>query len=392
MNILEEALNLQDEIVQWRRDLHETPEVGNELPLTSIYVQNILKEIGIPFKTLVNGSAIVGLIESGHPGKVVALRADMDGLAIQEESELEFKSKNCNMHACGHDAHTAMLLGAAKILFKYRDKLKGIVKLIFQPGEESPGGALPMIEEGVLENPKVDAIFGMHTGALITGVASGKILISKSHVMAGKSSFEITIKGKEAHSSMPHLSIDPIPIAAQIVNSIYLIKAREIDALKPAVISICTLNTGIANKNLASQAYMEGFIRAQSTEMCDFIVDRMSEIVKLTCQMFRAEAEFKFTSEYPALINNLNLANLAMDTAIKIVGKENVIEQINPLMCAEDMAYFQEKVPGTYFFLSSIVEQEGVVYPHHNSRFMLDESVFYIGTAMFCQLVMDYNK
>ncbi len=349
---------LENQIIKWRRDLHQIPEIGNNLPKTSFYVQNCLKEMGIEFKTMVNGSGIVATIIGNKPGKTVALRADMDALVINEEAPIDFKSTNGCMHSCGHDAHTAMLLGAAKILSENKDKINGRVKLIFQPGEESPGGAIPMINEGALEG--VDAIFGQHIGCLFSSLKpsdTGKIIISKNKVMSCRNSFKIVIKGKGAHSSVPHMAIDPIAIAAQVINGIYMIKAREIDTLSPAVISICMIHGGTASNIMPEFIEMEGSARIFDPILSNKIEKRIEEIVKFYCEAYGAKYEFQFLKDYSALVNDEKMADIVINAAEKLVPKSNIIEQAQALMCSEDMSFYLEKVPGAYFFLASVVEQ-----------------------------------
>lgn len=381
---------MQEQIVKWRRALHQIPEIGNNLPLTSKYVQDVLTELGIPFHTLLNGNAVVGLIEGAKPGKTVALRADMDALPLVEEADVDFKSTNGSMHACGHDAHTAMLLGAAKILNENKEQLKGNVKLLFQPGEESPGGAKPMIEEGCLKNPTVDAIFGQHIGVLFDDLKSGNMLVSYGSVMACRDSFKIKIKGRGAHSSMPHLSIDPIAITAQVINDIYMIKARELDALSPAVISVCMVHGGTASNIIPDSVELEGSTRSIDPKVRKFIAKRVEQVVKNTCEAFGATYEFEYIWDYGVTTNNKEMAQVVMDAAKKIIPEDEIGVQTTSLMGSEDMSFYLDEVPGAYSFLSSVVKQDGVVYNHHNPKFMLDESVFYRGSALFVQIAKDF--
>lgn len=389
-NILNLALEIENEIIQWRRELHQIPEVGNCLPNTCGYIKGKLDEMGIPYTCTESVTGIVALIEGGSPGKTVALRSDMDALPILEETGLEFKSTNGAMHACGHDSHSAMLLGAAKILNNHKSELKGNVKLLFQPGEESPGGAEPMIKEGCLENPKVDAIFGQHIGVLIDGLKTGEIAVSYGNAMACRDAFKIAVKGRGAHSSTPHLSIDPIAIAAQIINGIYMIKARELDALSPSVISVCMIHGGTASNIIPEKVEMEGSTRSIDPKVRKFIADRIEQVVKSTCETYGADYEFEFSWDYPVLTNHKEMAEMVIEGAGKILGSDKVFVQPQAIMGSEDMSFYLNEVPGAYYFLGNVVEQNGVVYGHHNPKFDLDESVFVKGTAVMVQLVNDY--
>ena len=389
MDIIELAKGVQEQVVRWRRDLHQIPELGNDLPLTSKYVQGCLDEIGIPYITMVNGSGILATITGDSPGKTIALRADMDGLPLKEEAPVEFKSFNGNMHACGHDAHTAMLLGVAKVLNDNKSEIKGVVKLIFQPGEESPGGAEPMIAEGCLNG--VDAIFGQHTGNIYPDVKdSGKIVVSRSNVMASRDSFKIKIIGHGAHGAYPEDSIDPIAIAAQVISGIYMIKARECSALSSSVISICMVHGGAASNIIPQEVELEGSTRSIDNNTREMIAVRLEKVSKSICEAYGATCEFVYEKGYDITINNPDMADLVVKSANDLGMGDNVIMQPMPLMGSEDMSFFLEKVPGAYYFLSSVVHQDGQLYGHHNSMFMLDESVFSNGVALMLQIVMNF--
>ena len=247
INALEEVKKIEKDIISWRRDLHKMPELGLELPNTSKYIQERLSEMGVEYYTLVKGNAIVGIIKGSKEGKTIALRADMDALPIKEETGLSFASDNGCMHACGHDAHSSMLLGAAKVLNDNRDRLNGNVKLFFQPGEEYPGGALPMIEEGAMENPKVDAVLGLHNGSISKDVAKGKIGVSYGPMMASMDRIFIKIKGQGSHGAYPELSVDPISTAAEVISALQRIVSREIKAIDPVVLSITRIEIGTAS-------------------------------------------------------------------------------------------------------------------------------------------------
>jgi len=391
MDIKKIAQDMQDSIVKWRRDLHQIPEIGNDLTLTTKYVQDRLKEMDIPFVTMVKGSGILATITGSKPGKTVALRADMDALPIAEEAPIDFKSTNGNMHSCGHDAHTAILLGAAKVLADNKAGIAGTVKLIFQPNEEGLGGAKPMIEEGCLEG--VGAIFGLHIGCLFPDVKeSGKIIISHGSAMACRDTFKIKLIGRGAHAAWPENGVDPISIAAQVINGIYMIKARECSALSPSVISICRINGGSANNIIPESVELEGSTRSVDKKTREMIARRINQVVKDTCRAHNAAYELDFVWESDITKNDPKMADAVIKAAKDLDFSSDVIPQPNPIMGSEDMSCYLNEVPGAFFFLSSVVDQGGIIYGHHNPKFMLNENVFHKGTAMFLQLVINYLR
>jgi len=389
MNFKKLPDGLHEQIVKWRRDLHQIPEIGNDLPQTSAYVQKVLSDMGIPFVTMINGSGIFATITGGLTGKTIALRADMDGLPIVEQAPVSFKSTNGNMHACGHDAHTAMLLGAAKVLNDNKDTIKGTVKLIFQSGEESIGGAKLMIEEGCLDG--VDAIFGQHIECNFFGAKeSGKITVSHSNAMACRDSFKIKIVGRGGHGAWPENTIDPIAMSAQVINGINLIKAREISALTPCVISICMINGGTAGNIIPNEVVLEGSTRSVDVKTREIVATRIEEVLKHTCSAFGGSYKFAFIKGYDITQNNPKMADLVIDSAKDLGFGDDIVLQSSPVMGSEDMSFYLNKVSGAYYFLSSVVHQDGQVYGHHNPKFMLDEGVFSKGTALLLQIIANY--
>ena len=389
MDIVKLSQAVQEQVVKWRRDLHQIPEIGNDLPMTSKYVQDRLSEMGIPFVTMVNGSGILATITGGKAGKTVALRADMDALPLVEEAPVDFRATNGNMHTCGHDAHTAMLLGAAKILNDNKAAINGTVKLIFQPGEEAPGGAKPMIAEGALKG--VDAVFGQHIGCLFNEIKdSGKVIVSHGNAMACRDAFKIKIIGRGSHGAWPENSIDPIAIGAQVINGLYMIKAREISALDPAVISIGMIHAGTANNIIPMSLEIEGTTRSIKPETRKRIAERIEQVLKSTCEAHGASYEFEFNYDYDITANNPVMADLVIKSAHDLGFGGDVLPQASAVMGSEDMSFFLNEVPGTFFFLSSVAQQDGQVFGHHHPKFMLDESVFCKGVAMFVQIVQNY--
>lgn len=390
LDVEKEVKKIEKDMISWRRELHKIPELGLELPKTTQFVSDRLEEMGIPYKTLVNENAVVGLIKGSGEGKTIAIRADMDALPIQEETGLPFASTNNNMHACGHDGHTTMLLGAAKVLNDYRGQFKGNVKLLFQPGEEYPGGAKPMIEEGALENPKVDAIIGLHAGNISDGVPKGKIAISYGRMMASMDRMLIKVKGKGGHGAYPHNLVDPIVIAAEVITSLQTIASREIPAVEPIIVSICRVQGGFNQNIIPDEVELEGTVRTFNNEVRKKIAKRMEEKIKGITKSYGADYELQYDFKYPPLINHREYTEKFVQSAKKILPEEDIVELENPLMGGEDMAYFLEEVPGTFFFLSNMRAIDGEVYSHHSSKFDMDEGEFWKGTALFVQTALDF--
>lgn len=391
-NIIDEAKKIQDQIVAWRRELHQIPEIGVNLPKTSAFVVEKLEEMGIEYKANVGVSGIVGLIKGDKPGKVIALRADMDALPIREETNLPFASTNGNMHACGHDTHTAMLLGAAKILSENRDQIEGTVKLIFQPDEEGCSGAKLMVEDGVMENPHVDGVLGQHIGAIFGEVGPGQIGISYGKAMASFDKFNIKIKGHGCHGAMPNIGIDPVVMAGQVITALQTIVSREMKPTHPAVVTIGKVHGGTAYNIIPDCVEIEGTFRALDQKEREMIVARIEEIVSGITKAMRGSYEYNITWGAPPVVNDAKFTADFVETAKKVIGEENIIELKEPSMGGEDVAYFLSKAPGTYFFLGGANSAKGPVYPHHNSRFVIDEDVLWKGTALLAQGAIDWLR
>ncbi len=397
--IKKEAQALQQTVVEWRRALHQIPETGVDTPKSEAYLCGELDKMGISYKKGVGKHGIVALIEGKKPGKVFALRADFDGLPIKEDTGLPFASTNGCMHACGHDAHAAMLLGAAKIIKDNVDLLEGTVKLIFQPGEEGctdgPGGAKRMLDDGAFTNPKPDAIAGLHTGTVWRqeGMNLGDVMIHYGGMMACMDRFSITVKGKGAHGAQPNNSIDPISIAAHIISEVQTVISREIDPLEPGIISICQVHAGSAFNIIPNDCFIEGTVRALSNEMRKFLAKRIGEIAASTAQGMRGSVEFVYNWDGPApLVNNASVTQEFRDMAEELLGKDKVKELARPSMGGEDMAFFLEQVPGTFFFLSSGNPAKKTDVAHHNPKFDVDEDVFWIGSAAMSGMALTWLK
>lgn len=391
MDIIRLSKGIQPEIVNWRRQLHKVPEIGFNLKRTYRFITELLEVMNIEYKTAAD-TGIIALIRGKAGGKTIALRADMDALPIIEETGLPFASSNECMHACGHDAHVAMLLGAAKILSENKEKFSGNVKLLFQPAEENLGGAQIMIKEGCLDNPRVDAVFGLHIGSLSKEVGNGMIGIRKGPMMASVDRFYIKVFGKGGHGASPHECIDPVIIACEIVTSLQKIVSREINPVNPAVLSIGKISGGAAFNIIPEVVILEGTVRTLNDNDRMYVEKRIREIVKSITEANRGDYQIEYINAYPVLINDDEMTDKLGKSAAKIVGTDNVIELSNPVMGAEDMSYYLREIPGAFFYLGSNNPDKGIIYPHHNSKFNIDEDVLWKGTAVFLQTVLDYLK
>lgn len=395
MTIIEQAKKVEQDIISWRRDLHKFPELGLDLPKTSRYVMDVLDKLNIPYRNGIAQSGIVALIEGKKKGKgrkkTLGIRADMDGLPIKEKTGLPFASENDNMHACGHDAHTAILLGAAKLLKEHEDDFYGNVKLIFQPGEEGPGGAKPMIEEQALENPKVDRIMGLHINTVIEEIPGGGIGIAKGPMMASADWFTLRIKGKGSHGAAPHAGVDPISITSQVIGALQTITSRETKPMNANVVTIGKINGGEAFNAIPDEIVMEGTVRTIEKEDQHFIKARMEEMIRGICKGMRGDYSLEYHKGYPAVVNDHDFTDLVHNSAGKIIEAEKIHQILKPVtMGGEDMAFFLEAVPGTYFFLGARDEKRKEQFPHHNAKYVFDEGVLWKGSAIFVQSAMDY--
>ncbi len=387
-----EAKAIEQDIIKWRRDLHKVPEIDTQLPQTTDYIKKRLSEIGLKYKTYSNmGISVV--IKGSKPGPTIGFRADMDALPVVEETGLSFASKNGNMHACGHDAHAAMLLGAAKILFENRDELAGNVVLIFQPAEETTGGAKKMIEEGCLEDPKVDKFISMHIGSLFPEVGNGVFGVRKGATMASVASFYVKVKGKGGHGARPHECVDPILISAEIIQSLQKLVSREINPVHGAVVTVGMLNAGTIINVIPSEATMGGTIRSFDPKDADILEKRVKEMIPAIARANGGDAEVQYERFYPSTVNDEEVTDFLASCAEKVLGKENVVEISEPSTGTEDVAFYLNSVPGSFGILGSWkCHDDNVFYPHHSSKFHLDESVFWIGTAVFVQCALDFCK
>lgn len=386
MDVLKEVEKIEQEMISWREYLHENAEVGFDLPNTVAFVCKKLDEFGIPYqKDVGSPCSVVGMINGDKEGKTIAIRADMDALPVEEKTGLSFAAKNGNMHACGHDAHTAILLGTAKVIQENRNSLNGRVKLIFQPAEELGTGSKGICEAGALKD--VDEIIGLHVGRM-DDAPNGTLIFSEGSMLACMDKFTLKIIGIGAHGSQPESSVDPITIGAQIVSAIQNIRSRELDSREPGVITIGSFHAGSAFNIIPQEAFIEGTVRAVNQETREFIAKRIGEVAESVAKGLRAKTEYEFFFQPPPLVNTKEVTDRLIESAKKLFP-DKIKMQEKPVMGGEDFAWYLEEVPGAFVFLQNPMEIEGRTWPHHNCRFALDESAFKNGVALFVQYVID---
>jgi amidohydrolase len=403
--ISKKADAIEKKIIDWRRDFHEHPELGNHEFRTAKIIADHLKSLGIEIKTGVAKTGVVGILKGGKPGPVVALRADMDGLPVVERTPVPFASKVKTqfngvevgaMHACGHDSHMAILMGVAEVLSSMKNDLKGTVKFIFQPAEEGPpfgeeGGAELMVKEGVMENPHVDAVFGLHINSQ---TEVGKIAYRPGGTMAAVNDMKITVKGVQAHGAYPWSSVDPIVVSAQIINALQTIVSRNLNLTENAgVVTIGSIHGGLRSNIIPEEVVMMGTVRNLSKEDEKMFIERIKTIVTKTAEAAGATAEVKipFSVHYPVTYNDPTLTAKMLPTLQAVAGKENVL--LRPAVTgAEDFSFYQEKAPGLFIFLGGMPKgQDPLKAPsHHTPDFFIDESGFTLGVKALADLTVDY--
>ncbi|MDJ0836361.1 MAG: amidohydrolase [Acidobacteriota bacterium] len=392
-------------VIEWRRHFHQNPELGNREFKTAAKIAEHLKGLGLEVTTGVAHTGVVGLLRGGKPGPVVALRADIDALPVTERTDVPFASKVRTtyngqevgvMHACGHDTHTAILMGVAKVLTDMKERIPGTVKFIFQPAEEGPpegeeGGAELMVREGVLNNPDVEAIFGLHISA---GQEVGTIGYRKGGLLASADDYRITVKGKQAHGSRPWSSVDPIVTGAQIINALQTIVSREIPLTQnAAVVTVGSIHGGVRSNIIPEELTMVGTVRALSPDMRLKIHEAIKRKATLIAQSNGAEAivEIPLTTAYPVTYNDHQLVDEMLPTLQQVAGAANV-QIMDALTGAEDFSFYAQKVPGFFFFLGGrpkdVPEEEAA--GHHTPDFYIDESGLGLGVRALSRLALDY--
>jgi len=401
------ADKIEQKVIGWRHDFHQNPELGNRETRTSAIVAKHLQSLGIEVKTGVAVTGVVGILKGDKPGPVIALRADMDALPVTERNDLPFASKVITtyngmetgvMHACGHDAHTAILMGVAEVLAGMKKDLAGTVKFIFQPAEEGGPkgeefGAELMVKEGVLENPKVEVVFGLHMDALLE---TGKISYRPGPTMAGTGDVKITVHGKPSHGSQPWLSVDPIVVSSEIIGSLQTIVSRNVNLTEnPAVVTIGAINGGNRFNIISEQVEMLGTIRTFSDADETMVFNRVRQISEKTAEAAGATAvvELPYSVHYPVTFNNIDLTNAMVPSLQKSAGAGNVLLR-SAKTGSEDFSFYAQKVPGLFFFLGGMPKGKDpkTAGPHHTPEFMIEDSSFKTGVIAFCNLVFDYEE
>ncbi|HSR61648.1 MAG TPA: amidohydrolase [Robiginitalea sp.] len=403
----EDVKNIERQVIDWRRDIHQHPELGNREIRTAALVADHLRSLGMEVTPGVGITGVVGVLQGGKPGPVVALRADMDGLPVLERTPVAFASKQTAlyngvetpvMHACGHDSHVAILMGVAKILADHRNELKGTVKFIFQPAEEGApkgeeGGAELMLKEGALKNPDVDVIFGLHINSLLE---AGKITYRPGGMFAGVADLKMTISGTSSHGAEPWSSVDPIVTAAQIITNLQTIVSRNVNITQnPAVVTIGSIHGGNRSNIIPETVELLGTVRTLSDSDEQLIMERIRNIAIKTAEANGAEVlvEIPYSSHYPVTSNDPDLTAKMLPSLEKSAGAENVI-LVPPETGAEDFSFFANEVPGLYFYIGGMPpgKDPKTAAPHHTPDFYLDESGFVTGVNALVNLVLDYME
>ena len=400
-SIQQDILEIEGKLIEWRRDFHQNPELSNREFKTAEKIAKHLTDIGLQVETNIAKTGVVAILEGDQPGKVIAIRADIDGLPVTERNDLDFKSEvkttflNTEtgvMHACGHDTHIAILMATAEVLSKHKDKIKGRIKFIFQPAEEGPppgeeGGAKLMIKEGVLEKPKVDAIFGLH---IDSQTPVGTIKYKTGGIMASVERFVINVRGKQTHGSQPWSGVDPILISAKIIDGLQTIISREADLTnEAAVITVGKITSGTRFNIIPESSEMIGTVRTLDPKMREMIEKRMKDMVEGIAKAYGGEASIIFQNNTSITYNDEELTARILPSLQTVAGEENVII-MKATTGGEDFSFFQEKVPGVYFFLGGMTAGNSESFPHHTPDFMIDESGLLLGVKAFTQISIDY--
>ncbi len=392
-------------VIQWRRHIHQYPELSNREFKTAKFVEEHLRRLGLEVRTGIAKTGVVGILRGAQPGPTIGLRADMDALPIKERVDLPFASKETAeyngqivpvMHACGHDAHVAILMGTAEVLASMKDKLKGTVVFIFQPAEEGPpageeGGAALMIKEGVMDNPKIDVIFGLHINSQ---TEIGTIKYKAGAVMASSDWFSIKVKGKQTHGSQPWNGIDPIAVASQIINGLQMIVSRQSELTKaPVVITVGKINAGVRENIIPEELTMAGTIRTLDPQMQKDVHEKIKLVTTKIAESFGASAEVSIETKTLVTYNPPDLVQKVLPSLWKAVGKENVVET-EWTTGAEDFSFYGTKAPAFYFFIGGMPKGQDPkkAPPHHTPDFYIDDSRLDVGIKAFCHLVFDYSK
>lgn len=387
--LIQRAGELEPEFIAIRREIHQNPETAFQEFKTTELIKKELEHCKIDISNNGDQTGVVGCLSGKYPGKVVALRADIDALKLTEMTGLPFSSRNSGVcHACGHDIHTAALLACARLLSERRNDLHGTVKFIFQPAEESEGGAKSIISNGFLENPKVGAVFGAHTWPEISG---GHIGVRKGPMLAGSDQFRISVHAKGGHAAHPHKTADPIVVAAYIITQLQTIVSREIMPVEPAVITVGKMTAGTASNIIPSVAVLEGTVRTIHNDTRARIQESIERIATMTAQSLNASAQVEYWHKYDPTISVDAMVDLVIESATRLLGKEKIIELPTTSMGGEDFSYYLEKIPGAYFRLGTTDGHPESELSLHNSRLVFSEKAIMTGAITMCGIVFLYT-
>mgnify|MGYP001102451812 CR=1 FL=1 len=400
-SIEQDIIDIEEKLIEWRRDFHQNPELSNREFKTAEKIATHLKALGMEVETNIAKTGVVGILKGNNPGKVIAIRADIDGLPVTERNDLPFKSnvkttflntETGVMHACGHDTHIAILMATAEVFSKHKDKINGTIKFIFQPAEEGPppgeeGGAKLMIKEGVLDNPKVDAIFGLHINSQ---TPVGVIKYKTGGIMASVERFVVNVKGKQTHGSQPWSGVDPILISAKIIDGFQTIISREARLTdEAAVITVGKITAGTRFNIIPESAEMIGTVRTLDADMRLQIMKRMNEMAPDIAKAYGGSASIEWQNNTVVTNNDPTLTAQILPSLQKAAGEDNV-QLMKATTGGEDFSYFQEKIPGVYFFLGGMTPGNTASFPHHTPDFKIDENGLLLGVKAFTQITLDY--
>lgn len=382
------AEQIVEDLIQIRRDLHQIPELGTDLPKTREYILNQLRMLDVEIIENVGENGIVATLYGGHKGKTIAYRADMDALPLKEENAYDFASKHeGRMHACGHDGHVTIALGILKILSGIKNDIEGNIKFIFQPAEETTGGALNMINDGALQNPDVDYILGSH---IWPSQESGKIGLRSGAIMAGTDIVDITIEGKGGHGAIPHKAINPIVVGSKIISEVEGIKNYFVPSSQNSVISFGSFKAGETNNVIPQSARLLGSVRTFSKETQDIYISKLTDIIKGVETLYGAKCDLNYITNYPPTINDDQVVAKIEKTMLEYGLQDKIVHIDEPSMGAEDFSYFLQNVPGSYIFIGSRNEQKGIVQEVHHPKYDMDEAIFETIPGILSKLILEF--
>lgn len=389
-NILDESINIKDWLISVRRDLHSTPELGLEEFITKDKIIKYLKEINIDYKTFENHTGIVAYINTPNATKTIAIRADIDALPITELNDLNYKSLfNGKMHACGHDAHTTILLGTCKLLNKMKDKLNVNLKFFFQPAEETVGGAKLLIKDNCMKNPDVDYMLGLHVQPYLE---SGQVEIQYGTMNASTDTINIIVKGKQGHGAYPHLGIDAIVVASNIITNLQTIVSRNIDPTDSIVLSLGTINGGTKANIICNEVKINGTLRTLNPKTRIFAKSRIEDIVKYTCMAYNADGFVEIEEGYSPLVNDNSVVDIVKNSAVNLFGKDNVFIREKASLGAEDFSFFLENSKGAFYHLGCGNKSKNITSGLHTANFNIDENCLALGVALHIKNIFNLSN